>query len=109
MEFKGRAASVGTVTATARVLTDVKEAETLNEGDILITKMTTPEWTHLFSKLGGVVTEVGGILSHPAIIARETGIPAVVSVPNATQIPDGSRVFLDGRAGIVRVLDGQDN
>ena len=109
MEYKGRAASVGTITGIARVLTDIKQADTLNDGDILITRMTTPDWTPLFSKLGGVVTEVGGILSHPAIIARETGIPAVVSVPTATQIPDGSRVFLDGRKGIVRVLDDQED
>lgn len=104
MELKGRAASVGTVTATARVITDIKDAGVLNEGDILITRMTGPDWTYLFPKLGGIVTEIGGILSHPAIIARETGIPAVVSVPNATDIPDGSKVFLDGRKGIVRVL-----
>ena len=106
MELKGRGVSVGTVTAIARVLTDISEAETLNEGDILVTKMTTPDWTRLFPSLGGVVTEIGGLLSHPAIIARENGIPAVVSVRNATtEIPDGSKVFLDGRAGIVRVLE----
>ena len=105
MKFKGRGASIGTVTATARVLTDISEIGTLNEGDILITRMTTPDWTHLFPSLGGVVTEIGGILSHPALIAREYGIPAVVSVPNATDIPDGSTVFIDGKTGIVQVLD----
>lgn len=106
MNLKGRAASVGRLTGRARVILDAEEAaRVLEEGDILITKMTTPDWTHLFSKLGGVVTEVGGILSHPAIIARECGIPAVVGCQDATSIPDGSTVTIDGRDGTV-VVEG---
>ena len=105
MEFKGRAASVGIITGIARVLTDPKDADKLiKEGDILVTHMTTPDWTHLFPRLGGVVTEVGGILSHPAIYARECGIPAVVGAKDATTIPDGSTITVDGRAGTVTVL-----
>ena len=105
MKLKGRPASIGHIKGRARVILDAAEAEsTLEKGDILVTKMTDPNWTHLFPNLGGIITERGGILSHPAIIAREYGIPAVVSCKDATtEIPDGATISLDGQTGTITI------
>lgn len=67
--------------------------------------MTSPVWSVLFSRIGGLVTDSGGILSHPAIIAREYGVPAVVATGNATALlRDGERVTVDGNAGAVHLV-----
>jgi pyruvate,water dikinase len=87
------------------VILSLEEAARLGPGDVLVTTFTDPGWTPLFPGLGAVVTETGGLLSHAAVIAREYGIPAVLSVPGATRrIPDGAWVVVDGGAGTV-VLD----
>ena len=100
--LSGIAASAGRARGTARVIHHPREANRLQPGDILVTRATDPGWTPLFPLVGGVVLEVGGLLSHGAIVAREYGIPAVINVPGATQrIPDGQVVTVDGTAGRV--------
>jgi len=72
---------------------------------ILVTRLTDPAWSGLFGRLSGVVTELGGVISHAAIVARENGLPAVVGVPEVTRyVRNGQRLRIDGRAGIVEVL-----
>lgn len=105
-ELAGRAAARGTYTGTARIVLGEHEFDRLRAGDVLVCPITSPVWSVLFAKVGALVTDSGGILSHPAIIAREYGIPAVVATGNGTQIiPDGARVAVDGDAGVVRLLD----
>jgi pyruvate,water dikinase len=101
-ELKGSPASRGTVTAPVRILRSPEEGAKLQRGDILVTAMTTPAWTPLFAIAGGIITETGGALSHPAITAREYGIPAVVALEGATsRFKDGDIVTVDGTAGTV--------
>jgi len=103
---KGVAASPGIVTARARVLHDMAEADLLQPGEILVTRTTNPSWTPLFSVASGLVTEVGGSLSHGAVVAREVGIPAVLGVPKATEwIETGQILRLDGSKGTVEVVE----
>ncbi len=104
-EIRGRAAARGVVTGTARVIMGEHEFGKLQPGDVLVCPITSPVWSILFANITGLVTDTGGILSHPAIIAREYGIPAVVATGNATAlIRDGQRIEVDGDAGIVRIL-----
>ena len=101
-ELRGAPASRGQVTGPARLIRNPEEGALLRPGDILVCVMTTPSWTPLFSIAAGIITETGGALSHPAITAREYGIPAVVAVPDATtRIRDGQIVTIDGGKGIV--------
>ena len=103
--LRGSAASRGQVTGTARILRSPDEGSKLQPGDILVCVMTTPAWTPLFAIAGGIVTETGGALSHPAITAREYGIPAVVALEGATtRIQDGQTITLDGSAGTVAIV-----
>jgi pyruvate,water dikinase len=98
----GIPASRGTVTGKARVILSPGEASRLEPGDILVTKATDPGWTPIFSVIGGAVLEIGGTLSHGAIVAREYGIPAVVNVRRATgRIEDGQTITVDGTTGLV--------
>ena len=98
----GLGASRGTVTGIARVVLTPQEASRLRPGEILVTRSTDPGWTPFFSVIGGAVLEIGGLLSHGAIVAREYGIPAVLNVPGATRrIVDGQRISVDGAAGRV--------
>lgn len=86
----GLAASRGVTTGAARVLRDLREADRLAPGDILVCVTTMPAWTPLFARAGGLVTAGGGALSHAAVTAREFGIPAVLSVADVmTRIRDG--------------------
>lgn len=102
---RGHAASPGKLRGTARVIRSLEEAERLQAGDILVTMATMPPWTPLLAIAGAVVTDVGGILSHAAIIAREYGIPAVVGTRVATQvIQDGQLLEVDGSNGVVHIL-----
>jgi rifampicin phosphotransferase len=97
----GTAASAGTVTATARVVMDPVGAK-LEPGEILVAPSTDPGWTPLFLTAAGLVMEMGGAMSHGAVVAREYGIPAVVGVANATAaIKTGQKITVDGGAGVV--------
>lgn len=99
----GLAVSAGVVEGRARVVTDMADAE-LEPGDILVTTHTDPSWSPLFVTVAGLVTEVGGLMTHGAVVAREYGLPAVVSVEHATrQIHEGQRIRVDGTAGTVMV------
>jgi pyruvate,water dikinase len=100
----GLAVSAGTVEGRARVILDVARA-VLEPGDILVTTHTDPSWTPLFVAVAGLVTEVGGLMTHGAVIAREYGLPAVVGVVDATRlIPDGRRIRVHGTEGYVEIL-----
>ncbi|MBM0202492.1 phosphoenolpyruvate synthase [Micromonospora sp. STR1s_5] len=96
--------SSGTVEGRARVILDMAQAD-LEAGDILVTAHTDPSWTPLFVGIAGLVTEVGGLMTHGAVIAREYGLPAVVSVLDATRlIRDGQRIRVHGSDGYVEIL-----
>lgn len=103
-EWRGVGGSRGVATGLARVVADLADVDRLQPGDVLVCMMTAPPWTPLFGLASAVVTETGGIGDHPAIAAREYGIPCVLSVANATRsIPDGALVTVDGAAGTVRL------
>ena len=103
-DLQGLAGSPGVITGPARVIRGPDQFNTLEKGEILVAPLTNPVWTPLFAIAGGIVTEVGGILSHGAIVAREYGIPAVMSIAGATQsISDGQIVTVDGNRGVVMV------
>jgi phosphoenolpyruvate synthase/pyruvate phosphate dikinase len=100
----GLAVSAGTVEGRARVILDMAEAD-LEAGDILVTAYTDPSWTPLFVAIKGLVTEVGGLMTHGAVIAREYGLAAVVGVEHATRlIRDGQRIRVHGTDGYVEIL-----
>jgi pyruvate,water dikinase len=100
----GLAVSAGTIEGRARVILDMAEAD-LEEDDILVTAYTDPSWTPLFVAIKGLVTEVGGLMTHGAVIAREYGLPAVVGVEHATRlIRDGQRIRVHGTEGYVEIL-----
>lgn len=103
----GTGVSDGVVEGVARVVRDPTK-ETIEKGEILIAPSSDPGWTPLFLNAVGMVVEVGGQMSHGALVAREYGLPAVVSVPRATRrIETGQRVRIDGSNGIVELLDEQ--
>ena len=100
----GLAVSAGTVEGRARVVLDLAQAD-LAPDDILVTAYTDPSWAALFVAIKGLVTEVGGLMTHGAVIAREYGLPAVVGVQHATElIRDGQRIRVNGTAGYVEIL-----
>jgi pyruvate,water dikinase len=104
--LKGTGASAGHVTAPARVLGGPADFGRMQPGDVLVASITTPAWTSLFAMAAGVVTDIGGPLSHSSIVAREYGIPAVLGTAVATRrIPDGARIRVDGDAGTVTLVD----
>ena len=87
-------------TATARVIYDIHDAGRLKTGDILVTQCTDPAWTAVFSKIGGVITETGGMLSHAAVVSREYGLPCILLVKDATRIiRDGDIITMDCATG----------
>ena len=100
--IKGAPTSPGQVTATARVLHGPEDMDQMRPGDILVASITTPAWTPLFAMAAGVVTDIGGALSHSSIVAREYGIPAVLGTGMATKrIRSGQTITVDGGAGTV--------
>ncbi len=100
----GLPVSSGVIEGRARVILNMEEAE-LETGDILVTSFTDPSWTPLFVSIKGLVTEVGGLMTHGAVIAREYGLPAVVGVENATKlIKDGQQIRVNGTDGYVELL-----
>ncbi|SDE97119.1 rifamycin-inactivating phosphotransferase [Sporomusa acidovorans] len=101
----GTPVSSGVVEGRARVITKLEEAD-LGKGDILVAPFTDPGWTPLFVSASGLVTEVGGLMTHGAVVAREYGIPAVVGVDDAThKIHDGQIIRVDGTQGFVEILE----
>ncbi|MBL8552439.1 MAG: hypothetical protein JNJ73_20805 [Hyphomonadaceae bacterium] len=104
-EIRGFAASPGVVEGTARVVKSVEEIARLRQGDILVCQITNPSWAPIFDKISAAVSDIGGSMSHAAIVAREYGLPAVVGTAVATQrIKDGQRVRVDGGRGVVTIL-----
>ncbi|MDO6851426.1 phosphoenolpyruvate synthase [Priestia megaterium] len=100
----GLAVSSGVIEGRARVILNMEDAD-LEDGDILVTSFTDPSWTPLFVSIKGLVTEVGGLMTHGAVIAREYGLPAVVGVENATKlIQDGQRIRVHGTEGYIEIL-----
>jgi pyruvate,water dikinase len=105
-EVRGVGASSGVVEGPARVLTDVNQIGEVRDGEILVCPVTAPSWAPVFPKIAAAVSDIGGMMSHAAIIAREYGLPAVVGTGHATkQIKTGDRVRVDGDSGIVTILD----
>ncbi|QNK46863.1 phosphoenolpyruvate synthase [Brevibacterium sp. PAMC23299] len=100
----GLPVSSGIIEGRARVILNMEDAD-LEDGDILVTTFTDPSWTPLFVSIKGLVTEVGGLMTHGAVIAREYGLPAVVGVVNATKlIKDGQRIRVNGTEGYIEIL-----
>jgi pyruvate,water dikinase len=100
----GLAVSSGVIEGRARVILAMEDAD-IEDGDILVTTFTDPSWTPLFVSIKGLITEVGGLMTHGAIIAREYGLPAVVGVENATRlIRDGQRIRVNGTDGYIEIL-----
>ncbi|MGH2474451.1 MAG: PEP-utilizing enzyme, partial [Candidatus Limnocylindrales bacterium] len=101
----GIPASPGTVEGIARVVRSVDDFDQVRDGDVLVCQMTNPAWVVLFTKIAGLVTDTGGTTSHPAVLSREFGIPAVVGTSVATRrIATGDRVRVDGGTGRVEVV-----
>jgi pyruvate,water dikinase len=104
-ELKGLSASPGVVEGPARFVASLEEFDKVQEGEILVCRMTNPAWVVLFTKIIGLVTEAGGTTSHPAVVAREFGIPAVVGTGNAGErIKTGDRIRVNGSTGTVEIL-----
>ncbi len=107
-ELKGFAASNGVVEGIARVVKSVDEISRLQQGDILVCQVTNPTWAPIFQKISAAVSDIGGSMSHMAIVAREYGLPAVVGTGSATQrIKDGQRIRVDGGRGTVTILEDE--
>lgn len=102
LTLNGIAASKGVYEGTARVLFDHNGIDSLREGDVLVTKYTTPDWVEAYLIVKAVVTDEGGLNSHAAIVSRQFGIPCVVGTQHATEyIRDGERIVVDGAKGEV--------
>ena len=104
--MKGVPTSRGVYSGPARIVQGLEDMDRVQEGDVLVIPYSDVSWTPLFAKAGAVVAEAGGILSHSSIIAREYGIPAVVAVPGACRLADGTRLTVDGNNGQV-ILEGK--
>ena len=104
-EIRGFAASSGVAEGPARVVRSVEEISRLRPGDILVCQVTNPTWAPIFQKIAAAVSDIGGSMSHAAIVAREYGLPAVVGTGSATsRIKDGQRIRVDGGRGVVTIL-----
>jgi len=104
-EIRGFAASSGVAEGPARVVKSVEEIGRLQQGDILVCQITNPTWAPIFQKIAGAVSDIGGSMSHAAIVAREYSLPAVVGTGTATsRIKDGQRIRVDGGRGVVTIL-----
>jgi pyruvate,water dikinase len=104
--IKGIAGSAGVIRGVARFIATLSEVGRFSPGEILVTYATAPPWTPLFAVAAGIVTDVGGNLSHCAVVAREYGIPAVVGTKVASRrIRDGALITVDGSQGLIRIED----
>jgi phosphohistidine swiveling domain-containing protein len=105
-EIHGLPGSPGVIEGTARNVSSLDEFDEVRSGEILVCQMTNPAWVVLFTKIGGLVTDAGGVASHPAVVAREFGLPAVVGTSVATErIRTGDRVRVNGSTGVVERFD----
>jgi pyruvate,water dikinase len=103
----GIAASPGIAEGAARVISSPEEILKVKDGEILVAPTTAPSWNVVFGKIKAAVTDIGGLMSHAAIVAREYGLPAVVGVGYATQvIKDGMKIRVNGDEGVVEILEG---
>ncbi len=106
--LKGIPASSGEITAVVRVIRNFHNLGEINPNTILVVPYTDSGWSPILSQAGGLISEVGGKLSHGAIVAREYGIPAIMDIPHATEIfKDGQRIHINGQTGIVEILDSE--
>jgi pyruvate,water dikinase len=104
--LKGMAASQGVVEGIARVLRSPDQLGELQKGEILVTPVTAPSWAPVFGKIAAAVTDIGGMMSHAAIVCREYGLPAVTGTGTASaKIKTGMRLRVDGNTGTVTILD----
>jgi pyruvate,water dikinase len=104
-EIQGLSASVGVIEGPARVVLSPEQFSEVEKDEIVVCRMTSPAWVVLFTKIAGLVTDAGGMASHPAVVSREFGIPAVVGTSDATRrIKTGDRVRVNGATGVVQVL-----
>jgi rifampicin phosphotransferase len=104
--YKGLPASQGILTGPVRVLNSITEIWRVRAGEILVVPRTDPGWTPIFSKIGGLITETGGVLSHGAVVSREYGVPAVTNISNACRIfQTGQIVTINGATGSVSMDD----
>ncbi|MEZ5101142.1 MAG: PEP-utilizing enzyme [Thermoleophilia bacterium] len=102
---EGLPASPGVVEGVARHVSSLDEFDQVREGEVVVCRMTNPAWVVLFTKIAGLVTDAGGVASHPAVVSREFGIPAVVGTSSATErIRTGDRVRVNGSTGVVEIL-----
>jgi phosphohistidine swiveling domain-containing protein len=105
-ELRGLGCSPGEIVGRARVVLDIHATAQLTRDEILVTKFTDPGWTPVLARVGGVITEVGGLLSHAAVIGREYGIPAILNLIDATKlIQDGDLIKMNGKTGVVEILE----
>jgi len=102
--LRGIGTSRGVFEGTARAIRSMDDFGSLRDEEVLVVPFSDMAWTPLFARAGAVVAEAGGLLSHSSIVAREKGIPAVVSVPNACALLDGREVRVDGLQGTVKLL-----
>ena len=104
-QILGIPASPGQATGMARVVYDVRELSSVRDGQILVTRQTDPSWSTVFGRIGGLVLETGGVLSHGTSLCREYGLPCVTAVEGATvRIPDGSTIEVAGSEGTIRII-----
>jgi len=104
----GLGASPGTVSGTARIVTQLDELDKVGEGDVIVTPMTTPDMVPAMKRAAALVTDEGGLTSHAAIVSRELGVPAVTGTGDATEVlADGQGVGVDGERGTVAEIDGE--
>jgi pyruvate,water dikinase len=105
-DLRGMAASPGAVEGVARVVSGAEDLADVQQGEILVARVTAPSWGPVFGRIGATVTDIGGMMSHAAIVCREYGLPAVTGVGSATTaIRTGQRLRVDGNAGTVTILD----
>jgi pyruvate,water dikinase len=105
-ELRGQPGSPGVVEGPARIVRTIEELENVGEGDVLVCPATSPAWSPVFARVVATVSDVGGVMSHTAIVCREYGLPAVVGTGNAvSRVKDGQRIRVDGNSGLVTLLD----
>jgi pyruvate,water dikinase len=105
-EIRGYAGSPGVVEGVARVILSAAELSEVQQGEILVCPITAPSWGPVFSKISAAVSDIGGIMSHAAIVSREYGLPAVVGTGDGTRrIRTGDRLRVDGGTGVVKILE----